>query len=89
MRDQLVVCLDNVLTSWSGNEDPEIFIDLVAEEYLMSLVRQAHIPLRYLDSLRDDVRAEIMDVLRVRSYGYPSLADYLQTQKVGPRRPTT
>lgn len=89
MRDQLVECLDKILTSWSGNDEPEIFIDLVAEDYLMSLVRQAHIPLRYLDTLRDDVRAEIMDILRVRSYGYPSLGDYLQTQKVSPRRPTT
>ena len=89
MRDQLVDCLERLLTSWTGNEDPEIFIDLVAEDYLMTLVRQAHIPIRYLDTLRDDVRAELMDLLRVRSYGYPSLADYLQSHKDRPGRPTT
>jgi hypothetical protein len=77
--DQLVDCLERLLASVTGEEDPEIFIDRVAEEYLMELVRQAHIPLRYLATLRDDVRTEIQDLLRVRSYGFPSLSDYLRS----------
>jgi hypothetical protein len=87
--DQLVQCLDRLLNSVNGDEDPEIFIDRVAEEYLMELVRQAHIPLRYLATLRDDVRTEIQDLLRVRAYGYPSLDDYLRSLAQQPRRSTT
>lgn len=78
-HDQLVDCLDRLLASLSGDEDPEIFIDRVSEEYLMELVRQAHIPLRYLATLRDDVRTEVQDLLRVRSYKYPSLTEYLRS----------
>lgn len=84
-HDQLVDCLDRLLASLSGDEDPEIFIDRVSEEYLMELVRQAHIPLRYLATLRDDVRTEVQDLLRVRSYKYPSLTEYLRSL-VQPRR---
>lgn len=86
-HDQLVECLDRLLTAINGDEDPEIFVDRVAEEYLMELVRQAHIPLRYLTTLRDDVRAEVQDLLRVRAYGYPSLKDYFQSL-AQPRRST-
>ena len=87
--DQLVECLDRLLNSVNGDEDPEIFVDRVAEEYLLELVRQAHIPLRYLATLRDDVRTEVQDLLRVRSYGYASLNDYLRSLVTPQRRSST
>ncbi len=75
-HDQLVDCLERMLTSVQGNEDPEVFIDMVAEDYMITLVREAHIPLRYLSSLREDIRTEILDLLRIRAYNYPSLQEY-------------
>jgi hypothetical protein len=83
--DQLVDCLDRLLLAPGVDEDPEIFIDRVAEEYLRELVRQAHIPIKYLNVLRDDVRVEVQDLLRVRSYGFSSLGEYLRAQ-LRPRR---
>lgn len=85
-RDHLVDCLERMLTSVTADQDPEIFVDMVTEEYLMSLVREAHIPLRYLSSLRDDVRTEITDLLRVRAYSYPSLQEYFVSQAEQIRR---
>lgn len=74
--DQLVECLERLLATVQGNEDVDIFVDMVAEEYMMNLVRDAHIPLRYLSNLRDDIRVEILDLLRIRAYTYPSLKEY-------------
>ncbi|MGE0761776.1 MAG: hypothetical protein AB7N80_00720 [Bdellovibrionales bacterium] len=85
-RDQLVDCLEKLLSCVLGDEDPEIFIDRVAEEYLMALVREAHIPLRYLSTLRDDVRTEVMDLLRIRAYNYPSLKEYFLSRADQARR---
>lgn len=89
ITDQLVECLEKLMSTLIGDEDPEVFIDRVAEEYLMCLVKQAHIPFAYLANLRDDVRTEIHDLLRIRSYGYPSLKEYLAGQAQSIRRPNT
>jgi hypothetical protein len=89
MNDQLVICLEQLLQSITGEEDPEIFIDRVAEDYLMTLVRQAHIPICYLTTLKDDVRTEVHDLLRIRSYGFSSLKEYLNQCALNLRRPIT
>jgi len=85
-RDQLVDCLEKLLCSVMSDEDPEIFVDRVAEDYLMTLVREAHIPIRYLSSLRDDVRTEVLDLLRIRSYGFSSLKEFLMSRADSSRR---
>jgi len=89
MRDQLADCLDKMLATVSADENAEVFVDRVAEEYLMALVRQAHIPLRYLENMKEDVKIEGIDLLRVRSYGFAHLAEFLRSQSPGPRRSST
>lgn len=89
MRDQLADCLDKLLAALSPDENPEVFVDRVAEEYLMVLVRQAHIPLRYLENMKEDVKLEVIDLLRVRSYGFNSLAEFLRSHAPSSRRSST
>lgn len=89
MRDQLTECLDKLLTTLSADENPDVFIDRVAEEYLMVLVRQAHIPLRYLENMKEDVKIEVIDLLRVRSYGFSSLAEFIRSHAPSSRRSST
>lgn len=82
----MVECLEKLLCMVMSDEDPEIFVDRVAEDYLMTLVREAHIPLRYLSSLRDDVRTEVLDLLRIRAYGFSSLKEFLLSRVDQSRR---
>jgi hypothetical protein len=76
-RDPLVNCLEQRLTLVKPNESPELFIEGVAEAYLLSLIKQAHVPMRYLETLKEEVRVEILDLLRIRSYKSGSLEEYL------------
>ena len=80
-NDILVQCFDRVLDEIGANDEAEVFVARVAEEYMMALVRKAHIPLKYLESLRDDISTEVLDMLRVRTYGYVSLAEYLTKRR--------
>ena len=86
--DELVICLDESLQSISPSEEPHIFMQRVAESYLMRLVRRAHIPMNMIEGLRQDVLSGLHDLLRIRAYGFHSLTDYLQSQASLNRKPS-
>lgn len=73
-----------MLASLSKDDDSEVFVARVVEEYLMTLVRQAHIPIKYLESLREDLMTDVHDMLRIKTYGHTNLGEYLENKKSQP-----
>ena len=88
-RDLLYECFERVLQVTGPGDHAEVLVVRVAEEYLMELVRQAHIPIRYLDGLREDICTEVQDMLRIKTYGYMSLAEYLEKCRQPLRKATS
>jgi len=86
--DILVECFERVIAHFD-EDDVEIFVARVAEEYLIELIRQAHIPIRYIEQLRDDVMCEVQEILKIKSYGSLSFGDYLNQRRTRRRQPSS
>lgn len=66
----------HLLDPSSKNKDPEEFVFRIVEEYVMNLIREAHIPISYLETIRQDLEDEVLEMFRAKTYGHPSLKSY-------------
>jgi hypothetical protein len=87
-HDLLHISFDRVLASFDC-DDVDVFISRVAEDYLLALVAIGHVPMRYLESLRDDVLHEVQDILKVKSYGTLNFGEYLRHHQREKQRPSS
>lgn len=66
----------HLLDPTSKEKEQDEFIFRIVEEYVMNLIREAHIPIHYLETIRQDLEAEVLEMFRVKTYGHPNLKSY-------------
>lgn len=54
--------------NWKTISEEE-FIFKIVEDYVIELIRVGHIPLHYLESIREDLEAEVLEMFRMKTYG--------------------
>jgi hypothetical protein len=69
-RDRLFEIFDrhHLEGKWRSHSEEE-FIFRIVEEYVMELICVGHIPLGYLETIREDLEAEVIDMYRKKTYG--------------------
>lgn len=58
------------------NETTEEFLTHVVREYLDRLARSGTIPHGHIDSIEEDLRDEVLEMLRKKTYGHYSLSEF-------------
>lgn len=70
MRDRLFEIFDRHVEEgqWKTKAQDE-FIFRIVEEYVIELIRIGHIPIHYLETIREDLEAEVLDMFLKKTYG--------------------
>ena len=68
--DQLFEIFDRHVQEgkWRSLAEEE-FIFRIVEEYVMELIRIGHIPIHYLENIREDLEAKMLEMFRKKTYG--------------------
>ncbi|MCB0412105.1 MAG: hypothetical protein KDD22_06235 [Bdellovibrionales bacterium] len=71
-RDRLFEIFDRHLQEgkWQSSSQDE-FIFRIVEEYVIELIRVGHIPIHYLEAIRQDLEDEVLEMFQVKTYGVP------------------
>jgi hypothetical protein len=71
----------NLYTSIVEDESQDEFIDRVVYEFIHSLVSTGRVPQSHIEDIEEDLREEILDMLRKKTYGHLSLKDYRDSMR--------
>lgn len=55
-------------------------VDQVVQDYFSSLKTQGHIPLRFEKQIKEDLREEVLEIYRKKTYGHLHLQSYKKQQ---------
>lgn len=82
LNDPLFEIFENHLfTSLVEEESHDEFVDKVIFEYIQTLTSTGRVPQNFVDDLEEDLREEILDMLRKKTYGFHTLKDYRQSMR--------
>lgn len=81
-KDELFEILKRKLNSVNPEtaSPAELMSETVAE-YLERLLLRGHIPAQFVDSIEDDLKAEVTEMFRKKTYGHMDLKSYHDSQK--------
>ncbi len=89
-RDLLFSIFDQQLQNSLLGEDTEgMLVSRVVENYITALKTQGFIPPKFLKMLEDDLKEEVLEMYRKKTYGHLELASYRKkhSKKVEPKAP--
>ena len=90
-RDLLFSIFEQQLQiSLVGDDTEALLVDRVVENYMAALKTQGVIPPKFMKVLEDDLKEEVLEMYRKKTYGHLELASYRKkhSQKSAPRPPT-
>ena len=90
-RDLLFSIFEKQLhSSMLAEETEEVLVQRVVATYVASLKTQGFVPPKYLQNLTDDLREEVTEMYRKKTYGHMELASYRKKhlQKTEPQLKT-
>ncbi len=90
-RDLLFSIFEKQLhSSLLMEETEEILVNRVVQTYLTSLKTQGFVPPKFLQDITEDLRAEVLEMYRKKTYGHLELASYRKKhlKKVEPQLKT-
>ncbi|MDX9732207.1 MAG: hypothetical protein RBT63_10585 [Bdellovibrionales bacterium] len=78
----LVELIDrHLMTALIESERPETVLDRVFEEYAFDLRRNGLVPVQFEEAVFEELRELTLEVIRKRTYGCLSIADYRASRK--------
>jgi|GEM_PF-1003315 len=87
-KDSLVTLLENHLNRSSDPKQTEQqLIYEVVGEFIFQLMNQGHIPHHLLDTLETDLREEVLEIYRKKTYGTANLEDYRRRKRAKNKGP--
>ena len=91
-RDLLFNIFEQQLqNSLVGDDTEQSLIARVVESYIKVLKTQGYVPPKYLKSLEEDLKEEVLEMYRKKTYGHLELSSYRKkhSKKAEPSAPVT
>ena len=89
-RDLLFSIFDQQLQNSLLGEDTEaMLVSRVVEHYIAALKTQGFIPPKFFKMLEEDLKEEVLEMYRKKTYGHMELASYRKkhSKKIEPKAP--
>ncbi len=89
-RDLLFSIFEQQLqNSLVGDDTGDLLINRVVEHYIVALKTQGFIPPKFLKTLEEDLKEEVLEMYRKKTYGHMELASYRKknSKKTEPKAP--
>ncbi len=67
-------------------ETTEDFVTRVARDYLGRIGQRGSIPTSFVESIETDLKDEVLEMLRKRTYGHFNLDSYRRTHRLRPKK---
>ena len=81
-NDELFEILQRKLESLQAEtQSSEELISETADEYLERLLLRGNIPHHFIEDIAEDLKAEVTDMYRKKTYGHMDLKNYKSSQK--------
>ena len=81
-KDELYHIFDQQLHCFDKKaETAQDLIRRVASHYTLGLLRVGSIPFHFLETIIDDIEAEVVEMYRKKTYGFVSLEEYRKSLK--------